>query len=128
MEESYIIFLDNNISEYWIADNVKAYFHIIIDNFSRKILGLKIASTKSADLALENLKEVYHTYNMEQHDEIMLMINDNGGENKSKTKEYIESLSNMKQKFANKSKCEFSNNMIEAAIKKVISSKGNNFV
>ncbi len=111
--------LHMDISEYWITDNIKVYFHIIIDNLSRKIIGLKVAQKKSADLALENLKEVYHAFNLEKQDEIMLMINDSGGENKSKTREYIESLSNMKQQFTNKSKREFLNNLIEAAIKKV---------
>ncbi|MFA6924766.1 MAG: DDE-type integrase/transposase/recombinase [Bacteroidales bacterium] len=111
--------LHMDISEYWITDNIKAYFHIIIDNFSRKILGIKVADRKSASLALENLKEVYQGFNLNKHDEIILMINDSGSENKSITKEYIESLKNMKQEFTNRSKREFSNNLIEAAIKKL---------
>ena len=111
--------LHMDISEYWITDNIKAYFHIIIDNFSRKILGLKVAKRKLADLALENLKDVYQGFHLNKHEEIILMINDSGSENKSVTKEYIESLKNMRQEFTNRSKREFSNNLIEAAIKKL---------
>ena len=93
-----------DISEQWITENIKIYFHIIMDNYSRKVLGLKISLNKSSQLALENLKEVYNEFKLEKQKEIMIMINDNGSENKSVTMKYINSLTNMTQKFTNRSK------------------------
>jgi archaellum component FlaC len=50
----------------------------------------------------------------------MIMINDSGSENISITKDYINSLPNMTQYFANgKKKNQWTNNMIEAHFKKI---------
>jgi putative transposase len=107
--------LHMDITEYWITDNIKAYLHIVMDNYSRKILGFKVALNKSAELACENLKEVYKKFNLAGHKDVMIMINDNGSENYDITKQFIESLPNMTQYFANRKKRkQWTNNMIEA--------------
>lgn len=110
--------LHMDITEYKIADNVKAYVHMVIDNYSRKILGYKISTKKNATLAFENLTEVYSILNHNGKDTIEIM-SDDGSENKSITSEFMDSQSDLIHSIARKGSITCTNNMIESVFKKI---------
>lgn len=44
------------------SDHSRVYIYLIMDNFSRAIMGWKVSLQYSSEIALENLKEVCHKY------------------------------------------------------------------
>ena len=68
-------------------DNTKVYISIILDNFSRFILGWKASLKPTAQLCLDNLKQVYENYlkPIPPHKPVEL-ITDAGSENNN---EYV---------------------------------------
>jgi putative transposase len=111
--------LHMDITEYWVTDSVRLYTHVIMDNFSRKLMGCKIGITKSDSLALDNLKDVYTRFRLHLHSESIIIMSDGGGENFGKTKHFIASKKNLKQHIALRNKKDCCNNMVEALIRKI---------
>ncbi len=46
------------------SDDTRVYIYLIIDNFSRAILGWKASLQYSSVIAMENLKEVCYKYDL----------------------------------------------------------------
>lgn len=111
--------LHMDITEYWITDSIRLYAHVLMDNFSRKILGIRLGLTKSDSLAFENLYEAYARFKLHLQSHIIVVMSDGGGENFGKTKEFILSKPNLKQHIALRNKSDCTNNMVEALIKKL---------
>ena len=44
------------------TDNIRAYIYILMDNFSRYILGYRISLTLEAETTLELVKDTYYKY------------------------------------------------------------------
>jgi transposase InsO family protein len=110
--------LHMDITEYRLMDNVKVFIHMIIDNYSRKILGYKIALNKNAKLAFENLKEVYESLSLEKLSKVEIM-SDDGSENKSITAEFISKKNELSHTIARKTELDCTNNMIESVFRKL---------
>lgn len=100
-------------------DNTKIYIYLIIDNFSRHILGWKAALKCNALISLENLKNVCAKYSLYDNSTQVELITDDGQENKGEVNEFVmKQTVNLKKLVAMKD-IQFSNSMIEAVNKQL---------
>ena len=72
--------LHMDISIFKTNNNAKVYLYVICDNFSRCILGYKVATKFDVGLVLENIKEVKQKYALLKN---TMLIVDNGIENRT---------------------------------------------
>ncbi len=70
--------LHMDISIFKTINNSKVYLYVICDNFSRCILGYKVATKFDVGLVLENIKEVKQNYKLPKNTQLIV---DNGVEN-----------------------------------------------
>jgi len=98
-------------------DNSKVYIYIIMDNFSRAILGWKASLLYKSEITLENLKEVCTKYNLWYKP--LQLITDDGPENNGVVNSYLllDNLNIIKQVALRD--IEFSNSMVEAVNKQI---------
>jgi putative transposase len=95
-------------------DHVKHYIHILIDHYSKMILGYKIKSSSSGIAIKELLHDACVKYNSNK----VQLLSDGGSENLNTTVKHFTSSNNIKHLIAQKDVV-FSNSMIEA-INKII--------
>ena len=98
-------------------DGTKAFVHLIIDNFSRAILGWKIARTCSSFLAVQNLKEVCEKHNL-YYKQFQLLC-DNGSENEGEVNIFLLRPDIEIEKQIAQVDVIYSNSMIEAVNKRL---------
>lgn len=94
-------------------DNQSLYLSLIIDNFSRKILGFKTSKRPLAIVALSNLKGVIEKFNLNNLNPLIRLIVDGGSENNNNIVDDYCSLEQINKQIAQKDII-FSNSMIEA--------------
>jgi len=95
-------------------DHVKQYIHLLIDHYSKMILGYKIKSSSSGMTIKELLQDAYVKYKPES----IQLLSDGGSENVNSTVSNFTSSNQIKHLIAQKDVV-FSNSMIEA-INKII--------
>ncbi len=71
------------------VDHTRVYIYLIIDNFSRAILGWKASLQYSSAIAMENLKEVCYKYNLPKSNTQLIV--DDGPENNGSINEFLTS-------------------------------------
>ena len=105
-------------SEFKTEDGQKHYFHILIDHYSKLILGWKVTDRPSGKAIKELLQNAYEKYIPKGTDEVLKFLTDGGTENTNNlVKEYInEPDVGILQLIAQKD-IKFSNSMTEAVIK-----------
>ena len=69
------------------SDHSRVYIYLIMDNFSRAILGWKASLQYSSEIALENLKEVCDKYSLLNSD-VKLLVDD-GPENNGRVNDFF---------------------------------------
>jgi len=94
------------------------YIYVVVDNYSRLILNTNVHYIKSAKLAFDNLYDGLMKYNaLEIVNEVEVYM-DGGSENKWKNEYLFNNLVRLSKKVARKHVA-FSNNMVEACIKRI---------
>ena len=103
---------------YVVLNNVKAYLYLIIDNFSRSILGYQFSTKIKSSISTQNLVNVCREYNIHIGDEVML-VTDGGSENKGYVNRFVNlSCINIVKKVA-QTDIASSNSMVESIIKQL---------
>ena len=102
-----------------LLDNSKAYIYLIVDNYSRKILGWRVSRFYKSSIMFENLKEVYEKYKLEQLLPFCDLLVDDGVENKGAVDEGIINEPLFINKLIAQKDIIFSNSMIEAVNKRL---------
>ena len=69
------------------SDHTRVYIYLVMDNFSRAILGWKASLQYSSDIALKNLKEVCDKYDLLKSDTRLIV--DDGPENSGYINEFL---------------------------------------
>ena len=108
-----------DVSIFRLLDNTKAYIYLIVDNYSRKILGWKVSEYYRSSIMFENLKEVYVKYNLEYLHPFCDLLVDDGVENKGAVDEGIINEPLFINKLIAQKDIIFSNSMIEAVNKRL---------
>ena len=99
------------------SDHSRVYIYLIMDNFSRAILGWKASLQYSSEIALENLKEVCHKYGLLKSD-VQLVVDD-GPENNGCVNDFLSTPGIQLKKLIAQVDIRQSNSMIEAANKRM---------
>jgi len=110
-----LLHMDTTVVKF--MDGTKGFLHLIVDNFSRAILGHKVARTCSSSLAMENLKEVCEKHNL--HYKPITLWCDNGSENEGKVNEFLLRPDIAIEKQICQLEIDYSNSMSEAANKRL---------
>ncbi len=107
-----------DLTIYRPLDNIKVYISIIMDNFSRFILGWGASLKPAAELCLNNLEQVYNTHLNPIHpDKSVELIVDGGSENNNESvNTFISDIDGLQKLIAQKDII-FSNSMVEAVNK-----------
>ena len=100
-------------------DNTKCFIYFIVDNYSRMILGWRIAIEYKSSVMLENLRTVYSRYYLEQEDPQTVLLVDDGIENKGYVCDAIENDEIKIKRLVAQKDILFSNSMIEAVNKRM---------
>jgi len=100
------------------ADNMKRYIYLVQDNFSRAILGYKVAITCKAQHTYDMLHSVFRQYLQPEHPPAIQLITDEGSENAGPVRQLVAHYSSIKHLIAQRD-IEFSNSMIEAVNKQL---------
>lgn len=110
--------LHMDVTIYRPADHVRVYIYIVIDNFSRCILGCRASLKYSAQIAMENLKDAYNNHNLKTLNSEIVLLTDGGSENQGKVDDFINQPHvNIIRKIAHSLR--ISNSMIEAVNKRM---------
>src|SRR5205823_13323464 len=99
------------------SDHSRAYIYLIMDNFSRAILGWKASFQYSSEIALENLKEVCDKYCL-LNSNVQLLVDD-GPENNGRVNDFLSTPGMQLKKLIAQVDIRQSNSMIEAANKRM---------
>jgi putative transposase len=99
------------------TDHSRVYIYLIIDNFSRAILGWKASLQYSSKITLENLKEVCNKHNL-MNSSVQLVVDD-GPENNGSVNEFLSIPGIQLKKLIAQVDIRQSNSMIEAANKRM---------
>ena len=108
-----------DISQYKTFDNVIFYIYTVVDNFSRKIISWDIATTKSAIIRTNTVKQsIVNEFGIDLSDKHLDLIVDGGSENNNKTIHQFlnECQLNIHKKIALKD-VTFSNSIVEGPYK-----------
>jgi len=82
--------LHADVCIYKPLDHTKIYIYFVVDNYSRMILGWKVALRCCSSVTLENLRNVYFTHFFENEDPPAILMVDGGSENKGDVRLAIE--------------------------------------
>lgn len=108
-----------DISQYKTFDNVIFYIYTVVDNFSRKIISWDIATTKSAIIRTNTVKQsIVNEFGVDLRDRHLDLIVDGGSENNNKTiHQFLKGCQlNIHKKIALKD-VTFSNSIVEGPYK-----------
>ncbi len=108
-----------DVCVYRPLDYTKCFIYFIVDNFSRMILGWKISTEYKSAITLENLRHVYSQYFLEKEDPIIILLVDDGIENKGVVCSAIQKKEIKINKLIAQKEIRFSNSMIEAVNKRM---------
>jgi len=100
-------------------DGTRIFISLIIDNFSRCILGWKASMIKSSAFVVENLKDVILKHHMFETDQIIDLIVDGGSENMGSVDDFLMQPKTNIRKLVAMLDIIFSNSMIESVNKKI---------
>jgi putative transposase len=113
-----IIHMD--VTAFRTLDNCRVYIYLIIDNFSRAILGCKVSREYRCSIALENLREAVEKHGLFKTGARIDLITDGGSENTCCTfNNFLELNSENIQRLIAQKDIIFSNSMIESVNKKI---------
>jgi len=102
------------------ADNRKNYIHLVQDNFSRAIVGYRVAEKCRAQTTFENLDAVLQQYLIPAQTSSCQLLTDDGSENAGTVKDWIAATTHpVITHLIAQQDIEFSNSMIEAANKQL---------
>ncbi len=99
------------------SDHSRVYIYLIMDNFSRAILGWKASLHYSSQIALENLKEVCNKHCL-LNSNAQLVVDD-GPENNGRVNDFLSNPGIQLKKLIAQVDIRQSNSMIEAANKRM---------
>ena len=99
------------------SDHSRVYIYLIMDNFSRAIMGWKVSLQYSSEIALENLKEVCDKYCL-LNSNVQLVVDD-GPENNGSVNDFFSIPGRQFKKLIAQVDILQSNSMIEAANKRI---------
>jgi len=108
-----------DVCVYRPSDYTKCFIYFIVDNFSRMILGWKISMEYKSAIMLDNLRDVYSKYLLENEDPSTALIVDDGIENKGFVCKAIESNEIKIKRLVAQKEILFSNSMVEAVNKRM---------
>jgi transposase InsO family protein len=108
-----------DVCVYRPQDYTKTFIYFIADNFSRMILGWKIATEYKSSVMLENLRTVYSKYLLEKENPLSVLMVDDGIENKGLVTDAIENNEIKINRLVAQKDIVFSNSMIEAVNKRM---------
>lgn len=108
--------LHADVSVFKLANRAQVFLHVLIDNFSRKILKCEVSDIKSAAITCENIKSVMIEYPVILGAECDLIV-DGGSENKGELDLLIAEKSSSLKKIVALKDVVFSNSMVEATNK-----------
>ena len=100
-------------------DYTKCFIYFIADNYSRMILGWKIATEYKSSIMLDNLRNVYAGYHLDENKSDTVLLVDDGIENKGFVSNAIENKELKIIKLIAQKDIHFSNSMIEAVNKRI---------
>ena len=100
-------------------DHTKCFIYFIVDNFSRMILGWKISLEYKSAIMLDNLRNVYYTYQLEKEDPLTILFVDDGIENKGVVCIAIENKELKLDRIVAQKDIHFSNSMVEGVNKRM---------
>jgi len=100
-----------------LEDYTKVYIYLIIDNFSRAVLGCKVSIFNHAQIAADNIKEVVQKYGLASQQ--VELYTDGGSENKGSVAEWLKkNENNFTRIFTHQHKA-ITNNLIESFNKRI---------
>ena len=108
-----------DVCVYRPQDYTKCFIYFIADNYSRMILGWKIAAEYKSSIMLDNLRSVYTEYLLEENENVTVLLVDDGIENKGFVSTAIENKELKINKLIAQKDIHFSNSMIEAVNKRI---------
>ena len=108
-----------DVCVYRPLDYTKCFIYFIVDNFSRMILGWKISTEYKSSIMLENLRNVYFTFFLEEEKPQTFLLVDDGIENKGFVINAIENKEINVNKLIAQKDIHFSNSMVEAVNKRM---------
>ena len=97
------------------TDRTKLCIHLVVDNFSRAILGWRLMRTNNSKDVMENLNEVCDTHDLTRSE--VAVVTDDGSENLGHVIEFFERPGNLMRKLVAQVDINFSNSMVEAVNK-----------
>jgi putative transposase len=106
--------LHMDITLFETSDKGRVYVSVIVDNYSRFVLGWKMALHKTASLSLENLKEVCEKYHLHTFSQKVKLMVDGGSENKGEAEVYLNTPGSQVEKLVAQTDISFSNSMVES--------------
>lgn len=111
--------LHMDVTIYRPIDHSKIYIYILMDNYSRCILSWRASLEYSLRIALENLYEAFHKYNLEKINPNVDLLTDDGSENKGAVDTFVNTPGmNIRRLIAQKDII-CSNSMVEAVNKRL---------
>ena len=108
-----------DVCVYRPMDYTKTFIYFIVDNFSRMILGWKISNEYKSSIMLDNLRNVYSKYFLENQNPATILLVDDGIENKGLVCEAIENEEINITRYVAQKDIIFSNSMVEAVNKQM---------
>ena len=109
--------LHMDVTVFKTLDGLKAYIYIIQDNFSRSILGWRVALSCNAQIACDNLREVCLQHGL--FNRSLQLITDDGSENNGAVNDFLLQQDVCIKKLVAQKDILFSNSMVEAVNKKI---------
>ena len=104
-----------DVTVFKTADNIKSYIPILMDNYSRYILGYKVSLSLKAENTFLLLKDAYDKYIIPKDRNEITLITDGGSENINNTVlEFTGSSDNAIKQLRALVDIDFSNSMVEA--------------
>ncbi len=110
--------LHADVTVFKTADNIKAYIHLIQDDFSRTILQFFVSPQCKAETLFELLKKVHREILQPSNIQFCQLMTDDGSENFGVVQDFLNQSENPEvQHIVAQKDIDFSNSMIEAANK-----------
>ncbi len=113
--ESPLALLHMDTTVFRTADRTKLFIHLVVDNFSRAILGWRLMARINSKDVMENLSEICETHDLMRNK--VAVMTDDGSENNGHVTDFFERPGNFMKKFVAQADLDFSNSMVEAVNK-----------
>lgn len=111
--------LHADVCIYRPLDHTKIYIYLVVDNYSRMILGWKISTECRSSVMLDNLRNVFTKYSFPKEHPLAILMVDGGSENKGEVNIAIEKQEIIVNKLTAQIDILFSNSMVESVNKKM---------